>query len=156
VLEDAGAVREPALLGRHRHDAVGDPVVRVHRHDRVRDLLSVRAHVLNRGRPGRARDAGETLDPGQAVGDGTGDERVPGFAGRDAHHDGSGVPLDKAYPAGTQQHHPARKSFVGDDDVAAACQDEDRLTISMGAAHDSNRFVRFGHDGQRARWSAEA
>ena len=56
--------------------------------ERLRDLLTVRAHVLDRRGAHCPRDARETLDAGQAPVHRLPDERIPIGAGRHLHQDG--------------------------------------------------------------------
>jgi hypothetical protein len=128
----------------------------VYRDDRLRDLLAVRADVLDRGRPGRAGNPGQTLHPGKPLRHGTGDKGVPRLTGRHPHQHRTGIPGDHPDPTGAQQHHLARETGVAHHDVAAACQDERRLPFRGGGTYGSHRFVRFGHDCQRACRAAEA
>jgi hypothetical protein len=66
------------------------------------------------------------------------------------------VLFDHLDATSTQQHHVPGKTRIADHHVAAACQDEHRLPTRVGGSYGSHRFIRFGHDGQRAGRSAEA
>jgi hypothetical protein len=117
-----------AKLGRRQrpHGAVGT-VEHTDGADRLGHLLAVRADVLDRGGADRARDPRQALHAGQAAGHALGDERVPRLAGGDI--EGGARACDA--PSG-DPHHGPREALVGDDDVRAARQHEQRLAGPIG------------------------
>src|SRR5690606_1818896 len=66
-------------------DRRGSLVDQVDGDERLHDLLTVGADVLDRRGAGRAGDAAHRFDALQALGDGPGDELVPVLTGLDAH-----------------------------------------------------------------------
>ena len=138
ALEAARAVREPALRGRELDQGARRAVVGADRGDRLGDLLAVGPDVLDRRRADRARDPGQALDPGAARGDAAGDERVPRLAGGD----GQAVAL-RAHPARGDAQHRAGEARVGDHEVRAARDDQQRRARLVGRAHggDDGRLV---------------
>src|SRR5439155_26729876 len=76
-LEAAAAVHEFALsVGEHDLGQAG-ALEASHRHEAVRDLLAVRADVLDRRRAHRAGNSGEALDPGASPLDRLAHQPVP-------------------------------------------------------------------------------
>ena len=110
------------------------------RGDRLGDLLAVGADVLDRRGADRARDAGQALDARAA--------RRPTQRATSASH-GSPAATATTSPssldaARQHAHDGAGEALVGDDDVAAAGQDEQRLAGGVGArtASTSSSSVR--------------
>jgi hypothetical protein len=93
------------------------------------DLLAVGADVLNGSAADGAGDSGEAFDAGAVLLDGALDELIPVFASGDAEQDtglagvlGTNVLLFDA-PEGDVEDE-AGKAGVGDEEVAAAAEDE--------------------------------
>ena len=118
VLEHAVAVLERALRRAHRAHGVRLTVVRADPRDRLRDVLPVRADVLDRRRARGAGDAGQALDARQAVLDGS-TRRPRPTAPRRRTTSTSPVERD---PARAHEHDRAREVLVGEHDVRAAGQ----------------------------------
>jgi len=128
-LEGAGAVGEPALRRRDLEHRLEHTVIRPHGDDRLGDLLSVCADVLDRRRPDRAGDAREALDPRAAVPGAARDERIPRLTGGDLE-----AAAVLAHAARHDPHDRAREAGVGDDQVGPAPQHEERLCGGIGGA----------------------
>lgn len=122
VLEDAVAVGEPAFGRGPVADLVGLAVPHLHRRDGLRDLLAVRAHVLDRRRTGRTGNAAQALHAREAVRHGPRHELVPHMPGLHPHQ-ALADPLDAL---AAQQHHRALEPRVADDHVRAAAQHQRR------------------------------
>src|SRR4051794_16181915 len=134
ALEDAGAVGEAAGGGVERLDRVALTVEHADGPDRLGDVLAVGADVLDRGRADRARDARQALDPGEAAGDTPRDQRVPGPAGPDLERDAAVRQIGCRDPAHGDADDRAGEALVGDDDVAAAREQEQRRAGAVRAA----------------------
>ena len=135
LLEGAGPVAEPALgRGQVRH-LPGLAVVHPDRGDRLGDLLAVGAHVLDRRRPGPARDAGQAFQPGQPVAHAAGHEAVPVLPGGHGHPGPAQRLRLGPHPRRGHLDHRAGETAVRDHQVAAAAQDEQRLTGVIGRPH---------------------
>ena len=142
ALEGAGAVAEAALLRGQLDDLGRLAVVGAHRDDRLGDLLSVCTDVLDRRRPGRAGDSRQALDPGQAVGDAASHELVPGLARGDGEpHPLAVVDARRAEAAGGDAHDGALESRIGDHQVGAAGDQQQRLAARVGGG---NRLDQLG------------
>src|SRR5690606_29582622 len=116
---------------------------------RLGHLLAVGADVLHRGGAGAARDAGEGLDPGPPLGHGAGDDVVPHLPGRDPHdHAGAGVVGLHPDPPGRHPDHGAGEAVVGDDEVGAASDDQERLAGRVGRTHRLDQLL-LGGGGDR-------
>src|SRR6185369_7721017 len=151
--EPAGPVAEIAPLVRYLMDVAGHPVVDPHRRDRLGDFLAVGADVLDRGGPGEPGDAGQALEAGQPLGHAPGDHRVPVLAGRHGQRARSAVPADAAR---RDLDHGAVEPLVGDDKVAAAAQDQQRLAGHVGGPHRVDELVLGSGPDEAAGWAAEA
>ena len=108
--------------------AVG-AVEHAHGVDRLGHLLAVGTDVLDRRRADRARDAGQALHAGQSAGHAVGHERVPRLAGGDLER--GAVARDAARG---DAHDGAGEALVGDHDVRAAGEHEQRLAGPVGRA----------------------
>src|SRR5579859_7745628 len=146
MLEYTRAVPEATVAGSVHAHRVQDPVVDTYRGDRLGDLLPVRADVLDRRRPGRARDPGQALDSGQPLGDGTGDNPVPRLTR--GHRDRLIVDLDALV---AQQQNRAREPGVRHHDVAATGKDQERV----GVPYQLGYFFGIGRDDQVCGGTAE-
>jgi len=88
------------------------------------DLLAVGADVLDRGGAGEPGDAGQALQAGQPLGHAPGHHGVPVLSGRRGQHARPAVTADAAR---RDLDHGAVEALVGDDQVAAAAEDQQRL-----------------------------
>ena len=113
--------------GERAHGAVG-AVEHAHGADRLGHLLAVGADVLDRRGADRARDAGQALDAGQAAGHAVGHERVPRLAGGDLER----WRPSRATPRVAMRTTVPGEALVGDDDVRAAGEHEQRLAGPVG------------------------
>jgi hypothetical protein len=128
-------------LVRHLLHPPGQPVIDLHRGDRVRDVLAVGVDVLDRRGAGPARDPGQALDAGQALRHAPGHQVIPVLPGR-RRQQGRVAVGGELYSPGVGQHDQAGKSLVADYQVAAAAQDKDRLGRLVGAGHGRDQLVR--------------
>ena len=136
----------------------GRAVQRAHADDDVGDLLAVGADVLDRRRADAARDARQRLDAGQPVARRRRPRARPSprrprrRAGRARRRRAAA-----ATPRVATRTTVPSKPVVGDDDVAAAGEHEQRLAGGVGRAHDRDELV-LGRapSTSRARRAAEA
>ena len=152
ALEHARAVREAAVGGGELLDRAGVAVIDAHGDDRVRDLLPVGADVLDRGGADRAGDAGQALDAGAA--------RPPRSRPRTGPTARRRRPTSAVavgvHAAGGDPEHGAGEAGVGDDQVRAAGQDQQRLALRVGGAdRGDHRVLVLRHDEPAGR-AAEA
>ena len=123
LLEAAVAVREGALGVRDGDRLAGAAVVGHDLGDGAGDFLAVRADVLDRRGAGRAGDAGQALDAGEARLDGAGDGVRPDLAR------GQFQRRPREFEAaGRDAQRGAVEALVADDQVAAAADDQQRGT----------------------------
>ncbi len=140
-LEPAGAVAEAAVGDGEGAVRRLDAVPAAHGGDRVGDLLAVGADVLHRGGADRAGDAGERLDAHPALLDRPGDQVVPDLAGGDRDEGAAaGVPGHR-HAAGRDPHDGAVEALVGDDEVAAAGDEQDRRAGLVAGADGVDELV---------------
>src|SRR3954453_17689742 len=149
-LEDARPVREAALPGLEILRRVRVAVVDAHPSDGLAHLLAVGADVLYRRRAHRSGDARQALDPGERLVYAALDEGVPWLAGLD----GQGFVL-LVDAGGEDPDHGAREAVVGDHDVAAAGEDEQRLPWWVGFANGVYAFLLRVRVDQAGRGAAE-
>ena len=133
ALEHARPVAEAAGAAIERDRLPRRPIPRAHRADRGGDLLPVSADVLDRGRSNRPGNAREALDPRQPVGDAAGDELVPGLARGDRQPDALAGPRD-FHPAGRDPDGDPVEAEVGDHQVGAAGEQQNRLAVAVGGS----------------------
>jgi hypothetical protein len=131
-LENARAVREPALRVRQVDNAARVALEDLDADDRLADVLPVRADVLDRRRAGGAGDAGEALDAGPSAGDGEVDEVVPPLARGDVDDDGLRVLALDGDAAQVDVDDHAVEAVVGDEHVRPAGQHEQRQFFRGG------------------------
>ena len=125
-LEPAVAVGEAAVGGREGPLGAVDPVPGADAGDGLGDVLAVGPDVLDRGGPHRTGDPRQRLDAGPALLDGVGDEVVPSLAGRNGQaRSAAGVGVH-ARAAGGDLDHPAVETGVGDHEVGAASEQQER------------------------------
>ena len=134
VAEGALARREGALLQ-------GLPIEHPDRVEHVGDLLAVGADVLDRRGAHRARNAGEALEPGQALLHGGLDQPVPRLAGAGGEQDGA-VRRPELAPAQTEPKHQAVDTGVRHDHVRAAPEDRHRDALRRRPAQRGHRVLR--------------
>jgi len=156
VMRHVGMLMSATTEAETRHLA-GLPVPAADRNDRRADLLAVGADVLDRGRAGQPWNAGQALQARQPAGDGPAHHAVPVLARRDPHRC---RPIRAAAhlgdAAGADPHDRAVESLVGDDQVAAAAQDQDRLAPAVGGAHRGDHVRVGGRLGEPRRRAAQA
>src|SRR5262249_18565369 len=103
------------------------------------DLLAVGTDVLDRGGPDRARDPGQRLDADPAALDGQSHERLPRLPGSDGDDDATaGRVVAFVLSRDTRRgdlDDGAGEPLVGDDDVAAAGEHQDRLALLVGTSY---------------------
>jgi hypothetical protein len=154
VLEPARPVREAALAGGHVPYLVRDRVEDPHPGDGLGHLLAVRAHVLNRRGAGRAGNAGQALDSGEALGHRECHDVVPGLAGLDRHQHVVALGHDTD-AGGADQYDRPRNALISDNDVAAPGQHEERLAGRPDLPYCFDDFVRVNADHQARRRTTE-
>jgi hypothetical protein len=117
--------------------------------DGLSDLLAVGADVLDRGCARTTRYAGERLDAGPSLGDRPGDHVVPDLTGGNADRraalrvgglDGDATCRDP--------DHRTREALVGDDQVRAASDDQQRLVGVVNRANGVDQLIS-GVDGDQ-------
>jgi len=104
--------------------------------DRLADILTVRADVLDRRRAGESGDAGKAFDARQSAIDGQGDEVVPRLA---CGHDREVIA--KVDAAEIDADHEAVEAGVGDQQIAPSAEDEDALWGDVRASRRSSTVV---------------
>ena len=140
-LEDAVAVREAAVPVGQRDHAAGVALENLDADDGLAHFLPVRADVLDGRGAGGAWDAGQALQARPPVADGESHEVVPILAGGDAH-DGAGRLLALHGDAAQRDlHDHAVEALVGDEEVASAGEDEQRLALIGGPGHHLAHLV---------------
>src|SRR5674476_181153 len=141
-LEERVAIGEPAVgivEGVDRLLAtVPDPNLR----DGLGDLLAVGADVLDRGCACAARDAGERLDAGPPLGDSPDDHVVPDLTSSNAdRRDAMRIGGLDGDPSRRDADHGTSEAIVGDDQVRAAADDQQRLVGVVNRANCVNQLV---------------
>src|SRR5262245_12616873 len=149
-VEDAGAVAEPALLVAQFGEPSGETVKYANGSDRLAHLLPVSADVLN----GRAADAAwnptQTFDARQIALDAPADKLVPILAGHGDNND----PLAFVAPSHAFERHmndQPRKTFVGDQRVAPAAENEERKAALFGERKRREQFIFLARFSEKAR-----
>src|SRR5438093_780148 len=124
ALEAAVPIAEGTLPGRKRAALERRAIETGDAHQRLGDLLPVRAHILNRRAAHRPRNARWALDAGPATLHRPLHHRVPinASAGADL---GAG-PVAELHPTDRDAHDQSREPRVEENDVAAAAQDVHR------------------------------
>ena len=94
--------------------------------------------------------------PAQPRRDGEGDEVVPPLAGGDVDRHASASSLSNGDAAQIDLQHDAVEAFVGDEDVAAAAEDEERLVLRGGPGHGFADLVDAFRADEKPRRTADA
>ena len=157
ALESRVAVGELAFGGGERADRGGVAVPDPHPRDRLRDVLSVGADVLHGRRADEPGDAGQRLDARPAAVDRVGDDVVPHLTGGDAHgRAGAVVGGFDVDAARGDPHDRALEAGVGDEQVGAAGEHEQRLARLVGRPHGLHDLVGVGGGDEPARGTPDA
>jgi hypothetical protein len=125
LLESAHAIGKPAFRRRQDESALLAAIECRHRFDRRGHLLPVRADVLDGRAADGAGDSGQTLDAGEPAADCELNQRVPRFACSGRHHHVR-TPQRCLDAAEGDLQHEAVEPFVGDHEIAAAAEHEQR------------------------------
>ena len=168
ALEGAGPVPETAVgAGQVGHGAALT-VIYPHRDDPLGDLLAVGADVLDGRRPGPAGDPRQAFHARQPLANAAGHHRIPVLTRRQRQLNrapaGRGGPpgrprrpaMRRPTPTRGDAHHGAGEALVGDDEVAAPAEHEQRLTALIGGADPGDDLRLGGRLDQPAGGTAEA
>ena len=138
------AVAEAALGGREGADGSLRPVPGADPLDEGRHLGPVGTDVLDRNGPHGPGYPGEGFHPGPLGSHGPGDEIVPDLPRGDLQLGPGAVRGLGADPPGGDLDHGAVEALVGDQDVGAAAEDQDRFTpgVTVGDGVDELLFGR--------------
>ena len=132
LFEHAVSIRETACVARQRDHVRALSIPHAHVKERLFHFLSVRADVLHRRRADQTGNARHALGSRKSATDHPRDEVVPRLARRDV--DLAVVDHDAARG---DAYDGAVETFIREDDVAAAAEDEDALAARIAVA---NRF----------------
>src|SRR5581483_4246133 len=127
ILEQTRAISEAALLVRQLGDRLRRAIPHLHARDRLAHILSIRADVLNGSCAREARNAGEALDAGETATHGVRDGVIPRFARRNMQQ---AIALFDASQLDADDE--TVEASIGDQQIAAAAEDEDALRLARG------------------------
>ncbi len=133
-VEEAGAVGEVAVGGGQVDEVHAVEIEGADGGDGGGNFLAIGADVLDRGAPDGAGDAGEALEAGAVVGDGALDEGVPVFSGGGLVEAGAGVSREGFDTTEGDAEDEAGEAGVGDEEIAAPAEDEERGGVFAGPA----------------------
>src|SRR6266849_706454 len=134
MLENTVAIFETAFGVAQRCEPAGRAIEDIDPHDGLADVLPIRADILNRGRARRSRNSREAFDPRPPFCDRHGDKLVPRLGGGGRHRAVGCLDTAKI-----EMKDETMEAFIADQHIAAAGQNEQRLTIRLrpfdGVAH---------------------
>ena len=157
ALEDARAVVEQALLDLQLVDLAGRAIhARARRRARRRPPGRTRRRSGSASRrPSRGCPTAPRRPPGR-LSTAQRHERVPVLAGLNVEPHAPVAAAQLLDPRGRDAHDRAREALVGDDDVAAAGQHEQRLVRDVGFAHERHELALGRRVDEPRRRAAEA
>src|ERR1700688_1553568 len=143
-VEDASSVGKSASFIAEFADLTVFQVENLHRRNGLGYFLAIGADVLYRRPAHAARNTAETFDAGAASHDGARDEFVPGFPGSHIEKNFALLILAGLLVDALKRNlqHEARPTSVGDHQVAAAAEDEERQIMG---ARERNRLLHFSN-----------
>src|SRR5262245_55000807 len=149
-VEDAGAVAEPALLVAQFGEPSGETVKYANGSDRLAHLLPVCADILNGRSADGARDPAQTFDARQIALNALAYKLVRILAGPGGADD----PVAFVAPGNSFERHmndQPWKTFVGDQRVAPAAENEERKAALFSERKRREQFSFLARFGEKAR-----
>src|SRR5262245_40742443 len=153
-VEDAGAITETALLVAQFGEPSGETVKDANGSDRLAHLLPVSADILNGRAADTARNPAQTFDARQIALDTLANKLVPILAG----HGNNDDPVAFVAPSHAFERHmndQPRKTFVGDQRVAPAAENEERKAALFSERKRREQFIFLTRFGEKARRAAD-
>src|SRR5262249_24549530 len=154
VVENAGAVAEPALGVAQFDKTSGEAIKDPNRNNRLAHLLPVSADVLNRRAADTARKPAQTFDAGQIALDALSDKLVPILAGLRRNDDLIAL-LAPRQAFERQMNDQTGEAFIGDQRIAPAAENEDRDALLFGEGKRRKHFIFVARFGEKARGAAD-
>ena len=157
MLEQAVAITEGALLGRHAHEALGREIPGRQRVEALGQLQAVSADVLDRRGAAIARNERQILQPGTPHRQKPIDGRVPDLASADLQVPGVSRFAELPQPRDLHLDHQAVE-VAGQQQVAAATEHQPRQPGEPGIGAQCGKIVGAAHATEPAcpRFDAES
>ena len=155
VLEDARTIAEPAFIASQGDDATTLQLQRLHADDRLADILSVRADVLDRRGAGGAGDAGQALDAGPCPRHSHGNDAGPRLSSGDSNGGAGAIDTLHHDPAQGHMENQSGEPFVRYQKVASATEDEKRMSAPARPCHRPAELIDRGRAEEETRRPAD-